>query len=276
MMRCSETVHMMSNHIKNKLLLVVDIGNTEVVLGVYRDVKLEATWRLSSQAPRTSDECWILFKNWCIDAGIDFAAISGTVISSVVPSLTDVYQSMVSAHLAPEPVLVSAETDIGLKIRYQIPQQVGADRLCNSLAAIALYGAPAIVVDLGTATTFDVVTENCEYLGGAISLGLMGASNELHRLAAKLPRVDLKFPARVVGTTTEESMQSGIMWGTVSLIDGMVEKIAAEMHWAKMHVIGTGGASKLIAKYSRTIEQYNPFLTLEGMRLIYHRLQKHS
>jgi type III pantothenate kinase len=267
---------MMSNHIKNKLLLVVDIGNTEVVLGVYRDVKLEATWRLSSQAPRTSDECWILFKNWCIDAGIDFAAISGTVISSVVPSLTDVYQSMVSAHLAPEPVLVSAETDIGLKIRYQIPQQVGADRLCNSLAAIALYGAPAIVVDLGTATTFDVVTENCEYLGGAISLGLMGASNELHRLAAKLPRVDLKFPARVVGTTTEESMQSGIMWGTVSLIDGMVEKIAAEMHWAKMHVIGTGGASKLIAKYSRTIEQYNPFLTLEGMRLIYHRLQKHS
>jgi type III pantothenate kinase len=265
----------MSNNLKNKLLLVIDIGNTEVVFGLYRDVKLEANWRLSSQSPRTSDEYWILFRHWCIDAGIDFTSISGIVISSVVPSLDAVFQNMVSEHLVPEPVFVNAETDTGLKILYQVPQQVGADRLCNSLAAVTLYGGPAIVVDLGTATTFDVVTDNYEYLGGAISLGLVGASKELHRLAAKLPRVDLKFPDRVVGTSTEESMQSGIMWGTVSLVDGMVEKIAAEMHWQKMQVIGTGGASNLIVKYSRTIKQFDPFLTLEGMRLIYHRMNKH-
>ena len=260
----------------NNLLLVIDIGNTLVVLGLYRDADLEATWKLSSQAPRTSDECWIIFKQWCLDAGIDTAEIAGVVISSVVPSLSAVFQDMISVYLNCEPILVGAETDTGLKIRYQIPNQVGADRLCNSLAALTIYGGPVIVVDLGTATTFDVVTENYEYLGGAISLGLTGASNELHRLAAKLPRVDLKFPEKVVATSTEQSIQSGIMWGTVSLIDGMVEKIGAEMQWKNMHVIGTGGASNLIIKYSRTIEQYNPFLTLEGMRLIYHRLRRHS
>ena len=265
----------MSGNTENKLLLVIDIGNTLVVLGLYRDVNLEATWKLSSQTTRTSDECWIIFKQWCIDAGIDLAEISGVVISSVVPSLSAVFQNMISVYLNREPVLVDAETDTGLKIRYQIPKHVGADRLCNSLAAVTIYGCPAIVVDLGTATTFDVVSENYEYLGGAISLGLTGASNELHRLAAKLPRVDLKFPEKVVGTSTEQSIQSGIMWGTVSLIDGMIEKIESEMQWKNSQVIATGGASNLILKYSQTIKQYNPFLTLEGMRLIYHRLHMH-
>jgi type III pantothenate kinase len=151
---------------------------------------------------------------------------------------------------------------------------VGADRICNAVACIEIYGVPSIVVDLGTATTFDVISEKAVYLGGAIALGLMGASNELHRLAAKLPRVDHRFPEQVVGRNTEQSMQSGIMWGAVSMIDGMVEKIIQEMRWSSVEVIGTGGAAGLVAARSRTIRHINPYLTLEGMRIIYHRVHE--
>ncbi|MBN1781178.1 type III pantothenate kinase [bacterium] len=255
-----------------KLLLVTDIGNTETVIGLYSGEKLVATWRFSSKIPRTPDELWILLKMWCLDSGIDFAAIQAVIISSVVPSLTAVFQQMVSDYLKLESLVVSSETDTGLKIQYQVPQQVGADRICNAVAGAHLYGTPVIIVDLGTATTFDVVSPELVYLGGVISLGLAGASNELHRLAAKLPRVDLVFPAHVVGRSTEESMQSGIMWGSVALIDGMIEKIQDEMQWDRVAVAATGGAARLITDRSKRIEQINMHLTLEGMKIIYHRL----
>lgn len=254
------------------MLLVIDIGNTESVLGIYTKEALKTTWRISSQSSRTSDECWILFRAWCENSGIDFAAFTGVVLSSVVPSLTAVFQQMVLKYLDLEPVLVTSKIDTGIQIQYKVPEHVGGDRICNAVAGAMLYGTPLIVVDLGTATTFDVVSSDRVYLGGAIALGLMGASNELHRVAAKLPRVDLVFPNAVIGKTTEESIQSGILWGMVTLIDGMVEKIISEMHWNQVYVVGTGGAASLIAGRSITIQHVNSVLTLEGMRLIYHRL----
>jgi type III pantothenate kinase len=254
------------------VLLVIDIGNTESVLGIYIKDQLKATWRLASRSPRTADECWALFQSWCVNSGIDFATLKGIVISSVVPSLTAVFQQMVTEHLDLKPIVVTSEIDTGVKIQYEVPEHVGADRICNAVAGASIYGTPLIVVDLGTATTFDVVSSEKVYLGGAIALGLMGASNELHRLAAKLPRVDLVFPQSVVGKTTEESIQSGILWGMIALIDGMVLKIKSEMNWKDVHVIGTGGAASLLQGRSKTIQHVNPLLTLEGMRLIYHRL----
>lgn len=255
-------------------LLVIDIGNTESVLGIYHNDRLTATARLSSKTTRTADECWIFFKLWCENSGIDFATIQGAIISSVVPSLTAVFQHMVSDHLNLVPTTVTSETDTIIKINYEIPEQVGADRICNAVAGVLLYGAPLIIVDLGTATTFDVIDLDNIYLGGAIALGLMGASRELHRLAAKLPRVGLQFPKSVVGRTTEQSIQSGILWGTVALIDGMVRKIKKEMEWDQVHVIGTGGTVQLIADHSETIQTIQPSLTLEGMRFIYQHLHK--
>ncbi|MBN2104954.1 type III pantothenate kinase [bacterium] len=256
------------------MLLVIDIGNTETVLGIYHHEQLKAIWRFSSRSPRTSDECWVLIQAWCKNSGIDFAAFSCIIISSVVPSLTAVFKQMVSEYLDLEPIIVTSEIDTGVKIQYDMPEHVGSDRICNAVAGSLLYGIPLIVVDLGTATTFDVVSAERVYLGGVIALGLMGASSELHRVAAKLPRVDLVFPKEVVGKTTEKSIQSGLLWGMVALIDGMVTKIKYEMNWKQAYVVGTGGLASLIAEHSKTIQHVNPVLTLEGMRLIYHRLNE--
>ena len=148
---------------------------------------------------------------------------------------------------------------------------MGADRICNAVAGYILHGGPLIIVDFGTATTFDVVSENGDYEGGIIALGLMGASHELHRLAAKLPRVDLVFPPSTVGRTTEESMQSGIMYGTVALVDGMVDRIVQEMSWNAVRVIATGGMAPMVFEQSERIELVEPFLTLEGMKIVYQR-----
>lgn len=258
------------------MLLVIDIGNTETSIGLYRGEKLKAHWRLSSRSPRTADECWILLKTWCETLGIRLDEIEGVVISSVVPSLTVVFEAVSKNRLGREPITVSAETDTGLVILYDSPRTVGADRICNAVAGYVYHGSPLIVVDFGTSTTFDVISERGEYLGGVIALGLMGASQELHRLAAKLPRVDLDFPPFVVGRTTETSIQSGIMWGTIAMVDGMVDKIQKEMGWNRFKVVATGGAAPLVVEKSERIQQMEPFLTLEGMRLIYDRIRKHQ
>ncbi len=254
------------------MLLVVDIGNTETVLGLYENETLKAHWRLSSQGYRTSDECWILLRMWCESSSITLSSIEGVVISSVVPFLTSAFDEVSRNYIGIEPLLITAEIDTGLRILYETPRTVGADRICNAVAGYTHYGGPLIVVDFGTATTFDVVSEKGEYIGGVIALGLTRASEELHRVAAKLPRVDLIFPPFVVGRTTETSMQSGIMWGTVALVDGVVNKIITEMGWNKVEVIATGGLSSLVAGKSQTIQKTDLFLTLEGMRLIFRRL----
>ena len=253
------------------MLFVIDVGNTETVLGLYEGETLRTHWRLSSRTYRTSDECWILIKAWCESRDLSVSDIQGVVVCSVVPSLTAVFREMAEHHLRIEPLVVTAETDTGLGILYDTPRTVGGDRICNAVAGYAGYGGPLIVVDFGTATTFDVVSGKGEYLGGAIALGVVSASHELHRLAAKLPRVDTVFPPSVVGKTTETSIQSGIMWGTVSLVDGMIERIADEMGWKTFQVVATGGAAPLVVARSSKVRTVEPFLTLEGMRIIYER-----
>ncbi|HDQ44603.1 MAG TPA: type III pantothenate kinase [bacterium] len=258
------------------MLLAVDAGNTETVLGVFEKDCLRAHWRLSSRSTRTADECLILLKIWCETAGLVPSDISGMVISSVVPSWTTVFTELARSFLGITPLIVTAGIDTGLTILYETPGSVGADRICNAVAAYRLFGAPLVVVDFGTATTFDVVTPQCEYRGGAIALGLMGASRELHRISAKLPRVELRFPTHVVGRTTEESIQSGVLWGTVSMVDGMVDHIVREMAWQDVRVVATGGLATALAERSERIQQVEPFLTLEGMRFIFERNSKAS
>ena len=254
------------------MLLVVDIGNTEIVIGIYDNDNLKGHWRLSSSQQKTIDECWGLLHIWLKSGGFSNNDIKGIVISSVVPYYQYVFKDMAKKIFNIEPVIISSKLDTGIEILYDSPEMVGADRICNAVAGYFLYGGPLIVVDFGTATTFDVVSKKGEYLGGVIALGLKGASQQLHKLAAKLPRVELEYPARVVGSNTESSIQSGIMWGTVSLVDGMIKKILNEKKWEKAHLIATGGMASDIVKHSETLKEASPFLTLEGMRIIYKRI----
>jgi len=254
------------------MLLVIDVGNTETVFGLYAGDALKTHWRFSSHVNRTADESWILLRMWCDSQNLRAADIRGVVISSVVPNLTSVFSDMASRHLKTDPLIVSSETDTGLVILYDTPRTVGADRICNAVGGVARHGAPLVVVDFGTATTFDVISEKKEYLGGMICLGLRGAAQELHRVAAKLPRVDLVFPDSVVGRNTETSIQSGIMWGTSIMVDGLVNAIAAELGVPDLRAVATGGMAELVSAKSRCIRSVEPFLTLEGMKLIHRRI----
>ncbi|MEJ2628220.1 MAG: type III pantothenate kinase [bacterium] len=185
------------------MLLVVDIGNTEIVIGIYDNDNLKGHWRLSSSQKKTIDECWGLLHIWLNSGGFSHDDIKGLVISSVVPYYQYVFKDMAKKIFNIEPVIISSKLDTGIKIFYDSPEMVGADRICNAVAGYFLYGGPLIVVDFGTATTFDVVSKKGEYLGGVIALGLKGASQQLHKLAATLPRVELEYPARVVGSLPE-------------------------------------------------------------------------
>jgi len=256
------------------MLLVVDIGNTEIIIGIYDNDVLKGHWRLSSIQPKTIDECCGLLHVWLANDGFSTKDIKGIVISSVVPYFQYVFRDMAKKKFNIEPVIVTSELDTGIDILYDSPEMVGADRICNAVAGYSLFGGPLIVVDFGTATTFDVISKKGEYVGGVIALGLKGASQQLHLLAAKLPRVELEFPKTIVGTNTENSMKSGIMWGTVSLIDGMVTKILQEKKWRKANIIATGGMASDIVERSEMLQKTEPFLTLEGMRIIYKRVNK--
>ena len=252
------------------LLLTIDIGNTHTELGFFREEKLEAHWRLTSQVSRTEDECWMMLRMFCASSGIREEQIKGTIISSVVPNLTSVFIQMSRNYLELQPVVVNSLLKLPIKITYKNPRAVGADRICDTAAGFQCYGGPLIVVDLGTATTFDVVNEKGEYLGGAIAPGIETSAIDLFRRAAKLFPVQFEFPARIIGRTTEESIQAGMMFGVVEQVDGIVKRIIAELGTdKKVHVIGTGGLANTILSRSETIEKVEPFLTLEGMRIIY-------
>ena len=254
------------------MLLAIDIGNTHTVLGVYENAHLVADWRIASSAARTSDEIWLTLRNLCSEAGISPSKISGVGVSSVVPDLTDIIDTMVQKYIKVKPVIVSGNMDLGLSIRYADRSAVGADRICNAIAGYKKYGGPLIVIAFGTATTFDVVDRNGDYLGGVISLGLESAAAELHRRAAKLPRIELHFPAKVIGTDTTESMQAGIMFGAVDAVEGLVNRIRKELR-SDARVIATGGLASIIARETTMIEACEPSLVLEGIRLICERLR---
>jgi type III pantothenate kinase len=254
------------------MLLAIDVGNTHTVLGVYDGEGLVADWRMASLTHRTVDENWLTIKSFCADAHIPLAEINGVGISSVVPDLTDVFESLARKYFKVEPVTVTASLDLGIRVLYTDPAAVGADRLCNAIAGFRKYGGPLVVIDFGTATTFDVISASGDYLGGVITLGLDSTASELHRRAAKLPKIELRFPSSVIGRETEASMQSGVMFGAVDAVEGTIRRIAAEMG-VKPKVIATGGLAGIIAAHTTVIEACEPSLVLDGVRLIYERVK---
>jgi type III pantothenate kinase len=255
------------------MLLAVDVGNTHTVLGVYDGPRLVADWRMTSSSHRTVDEIWLTIKGFFQGAGIDPADTTGVGISSVVPDLTDVFESLARKYFQVEPVTVSASLDLGFEVRYKDTAAVGADRLCNAVAGYARYGGPLVVIDFGTATTFDVVDGKGNYLGGVITLGLESTAAELHRRAAKLPRIELRFPPGVIGTDTQASMQAGVMYGTVDAVEGMIRRISQELG-SRPKVIATGGLAASVAKHTKVIEATEPSLVLDGIRLIFERVSR--
>ena len=254
------------------MLLTIDIGNTQVAAGLFVEDELVAHWRLSSMYDRTEDETWILMRSICQAHGYEIEKTEGVIISSVVPGMTPTFEKMTKKYLKSNAIVVNQDLNIGIKNLYKNVASVGADRLVNAVAGFDQYGGPLIIVDLGTATTFDVITENGEYLGGVIAPGIEMSANILHQRAAKLPRVELKFPDRIIGNSTESSMQSGLMFGSVELISGMIGRIKKELG-KEAEVIATGGLARLIIGELPSILKVEPFLTLQGLNLIYKRLK---
>ncbi len=254
------------------MLLAVDIGNTHTVLGLYERSTLAAHFRLSSVPTRTEDEAFVTFSFLCGQKSLDLKQIGGAILSSVVPEITPIYVRMIRQHLGLEPIQVNARMDCGLKILYENPDAVGADRVCNAVAGYFKYGGPIVIVDFGTATTFDCVSEEGEYLGGLIMPGIETASIDLHRRAAKLPKVELTFPERLIATNTADSLRAGIMYGVVESVDGILRRLRRELG-ANTRMIGTGGLAHTIVQRSEMLREIEPHMVLEGLRLIHERLE---
>ncbi len=252
------------------MILTIDIGNTQIELGIFSENRLIKSWRISSGTDRTEDEYMVYLNYFLNDAGIGFREIEGVGLASVVPNKTFIFEKLCEKYMEVSPVVVSPELDLGITIRYDDPAMVGADRICNAAAAFEKYHQAVIVVDLGTATTFDVVNSKAEYLGGIISPGIETTAWALYQRAAKLPKIALDFPPRVIGKTTEQSMQAGIMLGTVKIVDGLIEDIIDELGETP-RVVSTGGLARRIQPRTRLIEDYFPHLVLEGLYLIYRK-----
>ena len=255
------------------MILAVDIGNTHTVFGLYDKKDLLGDWRVTSFVTRTEDEFGALVQTFCDQVKAPSKKISAIGISSVVPNLTDVVERMAKKYFHVDPVVVSSSLPLGIKILYDDPSSVGADRLCNAVAGCAKYKGPLIIVDFGTATTFDVVSGQGEYLGGAIAPGIETSAGELHRRAAKLPKIDLHFPKNVVGKNTVASMQAGVLYGALDSMEAMIRRISKEIDDFPT-VIATGGLADLMVKHSRVINKHEPTLVLDGIRLIVERTEK--
>jgi type III pantothenate kinase len=249
------------------MFLAIDVGNTQTVLGVYAGTALQDHWRLRTDRERTADEYGVLVRDLLGDRR---AAIRGVAVSCVVPPMTHVIDALCRKYIGHTPLLVGPGVRTGMPILYDKPQEVGADRIVNAIAAYARTGDTTIIVDFGTATTFDYVSDKGEYVGGIIAPGLGIASDALFERAAKLYRVELAKPKHVIGRNTVHAIQSGLIYGYVSLVDGLVGRIQKE-NKVKARVLATGGFAPLLASESETIEEVDEFLTLDGLRLIYER-----
>jgi len=260
------------------MLLAIDVGNTNIVLGVFEGDHLAHSWRLATYRERTADELGMMVTQLFRHGGLQASQIDGMILASVVPPLTGMMLEMAVRYFGREPMVVEGTSRTGMPVRYEPPSDVGADRIVNGVAAFELYGrpagAPTIVVDFGTATTFDAISAAGEYLGGVICPGIQISADALFQHAARLPRVDVRKPAAVVGRTTVASMQSGLFFGYVDMVDGIVRRMRQELGGGgPVATVATGGMAGVIAKETGVIDAVNPDLTLIGLRMIWERNQ---
>ena len=250
------------------MLLCIDIGNTNIVLGVFDGTELRASWRIQTRTHATTDEYGVLVAGLFAQARLEPAATTGVAVASVVPPLTAAFATLAQEMFGCPPLVVDAGVKTGVKVRYDSPRDVGADRVVNAAAVRHHYGTPACIIDFGTGTTFDAINAAGEYVGGAIAPGLELALQALVGHAAKLPNVELRPPPTSIGGNTVHAMQSGLVFGYVALIEGMVARFRSELG-AGMHVIGTGGLADVIAGQTDVVEHIDPWLTLKGLQLVY-------
>jgi type III pantothenate kinase len=250
------------------MLLAIDVGNTNLTLGLYEGDKLGPHWRLATDHERMPDEYGLQFLGLLEHAGLSIKNLTGISLASVVPQLTQRVTQACREYLKQEPLIVDTGIKTGIRIRYEDPKAVGADRVCDAVAVMHLYGGPACIVDFGTATTFNALTKDGEYLGGAITAGINLAADALFTHTAKLQRIDLQRPPSVIGRNTVHAMQSGLLFGYVSMVEGMVVRFRSELG-SDMKVIATGGLAEIVAQETKVINFLAPWLTLDGLRIIW-------
>lgn len=252
------------------MIFVLDVGNTNTVIGVYENDELKHHWRIETSRNKTEDEFGMLIKALLEHVGLTFQDFEGIIISSVVPPIMAALERMCVKYFGTNPIVVGPGIKTGLNIKYDNPREVGADRIVNAVAAIEEYGGPLIIVDFGTATTYCYINEHKQYIGGAIAPGIGISTEALYSRAAKLPRIEIAKPEAIVGKSTVAAMQAGILYGYVGQVEGIVSRMKAES-LVEPKVIATGGLSSLIASESNVIDVVDPFLTLTGLKLIYKR-----
>jgi type III pantothenate kinase len=252
------------------MFLAVDVGNTQTVLGLYENERLVAHWRIATVATDTADELDVRIRALFTLGELDSVVITDAAIASVVPPLTEQWRLVTSRHTVNKPLILDNTVDTGLPIKYSNPSEIGADRLADAIAAIEWYGTPVIVVDFGTATNIEVIDASGAFVGGVIAPGLATSAEALFNAAARLAKTSIEVPPAVIGTTTKEAVQSGLTFGEIDRIDGLIKRIFEQLGYPAT-VVATGGLSARVVKLSRTINKVNDNLTLEGLRLIYQR-----